>query len=171
MCIAVHLEEPMIRSASSSDADAIAQIYNHYILNAIATFEEEAIAPSVMAERMAEVQKSGLPWLVLEQEGQVLGYAYASKWKDRSAYRFAAVCSVYLAPGQAGQGYGTQLYEPLFAALRAGGFHTVIAIITLPNPASVALHERFGLRKVAHFTEVGFKFGRWIDVGYWQRLL
>jgi L-amino acid N-acyltransferase YncA len=161
----------MIRSATQSDAAALAQIYNHYILNTIITFEEEAISASEMAERIAEVQKYTLPWLVLEEGEVLLGYAYASRWKARSAYRFSVETTVYLAQGQGGHGYGTQLYARLFAELAACGVHAAIGGIALPNPASVALHEHFGMDKIAHFKEVGFKFGQWIDVAYWQKLL
>lgn len=105
------------------------------------------------------------------RDGDVIGYAYASKWKGRCAYRFAVETSVYVDSSARGAGVGTVLYEALFAALRGRGIHAAIGGIALPNEASIALHERFGMKKVAHFEQVGFKFGRWIDVGYWQRLL
>lgn len=161
----------MIRTATAGDADAIARIYNHYVANTIITFEEQAVSSEEMAARIAEVAAASLPWLVAEQDGRVVGYAYASKWKGRCAYRFSAECTVYLDPDCVGRGYGTQLYESLFAALRERGMHAVIGGVALPNPASVALHERMGMRKVAHFREVGYKFDRWIDVGYWQATL
>jgi phosphinothricin acetyltransferase len=158
----------VIRSATSSDADSIARIYNHYILNTIITFEEQTVSAQEIAGRIAEANSASLPWLVAEQDGQIVGYAYASKWKGRSAYRFSVESSAYLDPNAVGNGYGTKLYEHLFASLRECGIHLVIGGIALPNPASVALHEKFGLKKVAHFNEVGFKFEKWIDVGYWQ---
>ena len=161
----------MIRTATAGDADAIARIYNHYVANTIITFEEQAVSSEEMAARIAEVAAASLPWLVAEQDGRVVGYAYASKWKGRCAYRFSAECTVYLDPDCVGRGYGTQLYESLFAALRERGMHAVIGGVALPNPASVALHEKLGMRKVAQFGEVGYKFDRWIDVGYWQATL
>lgn len=161
----------MIRTATAGDADAIARIYNHYVANTIITFEEQAVSSEEMAARIAEVAAASPPWLVAEQDGRVVGYAYASKWKGRCAYRFSAECTVYLDPDCVGRGYGTQLYESLFAALRERGMHAVIGGVALPNPASVALHEKLGMRKVAHFGEVGYKFERWIDVGYWQATL
>jgi phosphinothricin acetyltransferase len=161
----------VIRSATTSDADSIARIYNHYILNTIITFEEQAVAAQEIAERIGEVTSLSLPWLVAENAGQVVGYAYAAKWKGRCAYRFSVESTVYLDPAFVTRGYGTQLYEHLFASLKTCGMHVVIGGIALPNPASVALHEKLGLRKVAHFSEVGFKFGQWIDVGYWQATL
>ena len=120
---------------------------------------------------MRAVLSGGLPWLVAEQDGRVLGYAYAGPWKSRAAYRFAVEVTVYLAPGFTRRGWGTRLCEELFARLRERGVHTVVGGIALPNDASVALHERLGMVKVAHFREIGFKLGRWIDVGYWQRTL
>jgi L-amino acid N-acyltransferase YncA len=158
----------MIRSASEADAEAIARIYNPYVANTTITFEEQAVSAEEMAERILSVTASDLPWLVLEQGGRLAGYAYATKWKERAAYRFTAESTIYLAAGLGGGGLGTKLYEALWAQLKERGFHAVIGVIALPNPASVALHEKFGMTKAAHFKEVGFKFGRWIDVGYWE---
>jgi phosphinothricin acetyltransferase len=124
-----------------------------------------------MAKRIADLQSQTLPWLVAEKDGSVIGFAYATPWKTRSAYRFSVEITVYLAPGHGRNGVGSALYQQLFEHLRARGAHSVIGGIALPNDASVALHEKFGLSKVAHFHEVGFKFGRWIDVGYWQLTL
>jgi phosphinothricin acetyltransferase len=123
-----------------------------------------------MAARLAAVEAAGLPWLVGEQEGAVVGYACATPWKGRSAYRFTVEVSVYLDPSCTGRGWGTRLYERLFERLARRGIHAAIGGIALPNDASVALHEKLGMAKVAHFRETGFKLGRWIDVGYWQRL-
>lgn len=158
----------MIRPALVSDADAIARIYNHYIRNTAITFEEMPVSAQEMVARIAELDAASLPWLVMEQDEQVIGYAYASKWKGRCAYRFSVESTVYLDPAHTGGGLGTSLYAALFAALRDRGMHVVIGGIALPNAASVALHEKLGLQKVAHFKEVGFKFEQWIDVGYWQ---
>ncbi|WEF34565.1 arsinothricin resistance N-acetyltransferase ArsN1 family B [Pseudoduganella chitinolytica] len=161
----------LIRDATALDAAAIAAIYNPYILDSTISFEEEAVTADDMATRMAAVQEDGLPWLVLEREGAVAGYAYATKWRVRHAYRFSVETTVYLAPAHAGRGGGSALYTALLERLRAAGCHLAIGGIAQPNAASVALHERMGYRKVAHFGEVGFKFGRWIDVGYWERRL
>jgi phosphinothricin acetyltransferase len=161
----------MIRAATSADADAIAGIYNHYITHTIVTFEEEVLAAAEIARRMEEVSTASLPWLVAEQDGRVVGYAYASRWRSRIGYRFATEITVYLDPALPGRGIGSSLYGRLLPLLQERGLHAVIGGIALPNPASVALHEKFGLEKVAHFKEVGFKFDRWIDVGYWQRVL
>ena len=149
----------------------MARIYNHYIRETVVTFEEEPLSASEIARRIEEVQRASLHWLVAERDGNVLGYAYAGKWNRRTAYRFAVEVTVYIDPDHVGRGLGSRLYRQLFALLERQGIHAVIGGIALPNEASVALHEKFGLQKVAHFKEVGFKFNRWIDVGYWQRFL
>ena len=124
-----------------------------------------------MARRMGEVLAASFPWLVAEEGGRLSGYAYAAPWKARSGYRHSAEITVYLDPDHGGRGIGSALYQALFPQLQDRRIHAVMGGIALPNQASVALHEKFGLRKVAHFEAVGFKFDRWIDVGYWQRLL
>lgn len=160
-----------IRDANVRDAESITSIYNHFVLTTSISFEEAEVPVIEMAGRIADLQASGLPWLVAEQDGVVAGYAYATKWRVRHAYRFSVETSAYLAPDQAGKGIGTALYEALLTRLRDGGFHLAIGGIALPNAASVALHEKFGFEKVAHFREVGFKFDQWTDVGYWQLAL
>lgn len=157
-----------IRDAVATDAEAIVAIYNHYVLNTEISFEEAAVTGQEMARRIAEVQDGELPWLVLEDNGVLAGYAYATKWRVRHAYRFSVECSVYLAPACARKGYGTAIYTALFERLRSAGRQIAIGGIALPNASSIALHEKMGFEKVAHFQQVGFKFNRWIDVGYWQ---
>lgn len=157
-----------IRNAIGDDAAFITSIYNHFVLTTSISFEEAAVPAPEMAQRIADVQAAGLPWLVAEVDGVIAGYAYATKWRVRHAYRFSVETSVYLAPESAGKGIGTTLYRVLLDQLRSGGSHLAIGGIALPNAASVALHEKLGFEKVAHFKEVGFKFGRWTDVGYWQ---
>jgi L-amino acid N-acyltransferase YncA len=161
----------VIRDAAAADAAAIARIYNHYVLHSIATFEEEAVPADEIVKRLEEVRESQLPWIVAEREGSVVGYAYASKWKGRCAYRYSTEVTVYLAHDQGGRGIGSDLYGRLFPMLEERKLHAAMGGISLPNPASVALHEKFGMEKVAHFKEVGYKFDRWIDVGYWARIL
>lgn len=160
----------MLRPVHPDDASLIAEIYNHYIRHSPATFEEVLIAPEEMSLRIANISKN-FPWLVLEEEGKILGYSYASKWRERSAYRYSVEGTVYLHPSSVGKGVGSQLFAALLADLREREFHCVMGGISLPNPASIALLEKFGARQVAHFREVGYKFGQWIDVGYWQLLL
>jgi L-amino acid N-acyltransferase YncA len=158
----------MIRAATESDAQAIADIYNYYIANTVVTFEEQAISKNDILERMEKITGASLPWLVAEDGGVVIGYAYAGKWNVRSAYRHTVESTVYLSNSSVAKGWGTRLYQALFDTLRHKSIHVVIGGITLPNPASVALHEKFGMKQVAHFPEVGLKFGKWLDVGYWQ---
>ena len=160
-----------IRPATTADASRICTIYNHYVATTTISFEEDLVSEDDMARRIADVNAAGLPWLVLSLDGKVAGYAYATKWRARAAYRHSVESSVYLDPDLHGQGWGARLYRHLIDALRACELRTVIAGIAQPNDRSVALHERLGFRKVAHFSEVGFKFGRWIDVGYWQMSL
>lgn len=161
----------IIREAKKDDSAAIVAIYNHFIVNTAITFEEQAITSSDMAQRIADVQNGDLPWLVAEHDGVVIGYTYATKWRVRHAYRFSVESTVYLAPSHAGKGIGTLLYKALLKRLSEQGYHLVIGGIAQPNPASVALHEALGFQEVAKFKEVGFKFGDWVDVGYWQLML
>ncbi len=161
----------MIRSATPVDGDALAAIYNPYILKSVITFEEERVTAADMAQRVDEVRSASLPWLVALAPGGVVAYAYASKWKGRCAYRHSAEVSVYVDEAHTRQGLGRRLYQALLDDLRQKNFHVAIGGIALPNAASVKLHEDFGFEKAAHFAEVGYKFGRWIDVGYWQLML
>jgi phosphinothricin acetyltransferase len=160
----------MIRPAHPADAPAIAAVYNHYVLHTPITFEEEAVSGDEIVARLQEVQ-AGLPWLVAEHEGVVIGYAYASRWKSRCAYRYAVETTVYVDQAARGAGVGSKLYQALVGDLRGRSMHSLIGGIALPNAASVALHEKFGFRKVAHFEQVGWKFKQWIDVGYWELIL
>lgn len=161
----------MIRPATLDDCEAIAGIYDYYVRETVVTFEETSVSGSETANRMEKVQGFGLPYLVLEQDEQVRGYAYAGRWHERSAYRFSAETTIYLDPHQVGRGLGTALYATLLEQLRERRLHTAIGSIALPNPGSIALHEKLGFRQVAHHIEVGFKHDRWIDVGHWQLLL
>ncbi len=163
-------ESPALRDATQADAAAIAAIYNHYVVATSISMESDPVGAEEMAQRIAAVQEGGLPWLVLAADGVTAGYTYASKWKPRPGYRNSVETSIYVDAGQCGLGYGLVLYQALFARLE-GRFHTAIGGIALPNPASIALHERLGFRQVACFREVGQKFGAWVDVGYWQRTL
>ncbi len=157
---------PTIRDCLDADVPRVCDIYNHYVRETVVTFEETPIPATEMARRITEVRKR-FPWLVIESEGVVAGYAYASLWKTRSAYRFAVESTIYLAADALGRGLGTTLYSTLLAALPKCDAHRVLGCIALPNEASVALHEKLGFRKIGIFDEVGRKLGRWVDVGYW----
>jgi phosphinothricin acetyltransferase len=160
-----------LRDASLEDAAQIVSIYNHYVLNTVISMEYETVTPADMAQRIRDVQSTGLPWLVLLDGENIIGYAYASKWRARFGYRHSVESSVYLAPEQQRRGLGGLLYRRLLERLREQGCHAVMGGIALPNPGSVALHEKLGFDQVAHFREVGRKFDRWVDVGYWQLTL
>ena len=160
----------MIRDVSKEDAGMLCSIYNHYVLHSIATFDLHPLSAGDMQQRIESICRD-FPWLVFEQEGEILGYAHASRWKSRPAYHCTAEVTVYTAPGKGGQGIGERLYRHLITEMAGRGFHSLLAGIALPNPASIALHEKLGFEKAAHLKEVGWKSGRWIDVGYWELLL
>ena len=160
----------MLRQCTSRDAAQICDIYNYYVRETVVTFEESPVLEVDMARRIAEITPR-LPWLVWEVDGKILGYAYATPWKVRAAYRHSVESSIYLAQQATGRGLGSRLYAALITELRQRRLHCVIGGAALPNPASVALHEKLGFSKVAEFKEVGFKFGRWIDVAYWELML
>ena len=160
----------IIRPAESHDAVAVAEIYNHYVRTSHATFELDEITSDTMLGRMSGGWAMNYPFFVAVDD-HLIGYASGHQFKQREAYLHSIEISIYLRPGRERTGIGTLLYQSLFAAIRDSSFHSVIAGISLPNDASIRLHERFGMKKIAHFREVGFKFGRWIDVGYWQLVL
>ena len=157
----------MIRPVVAADAPSICEIYNHHVRGTIVTFEEQPVADDEMARRIAETSII-YPWLVSEVAGSIAGYSYASSWKRRSAYRFAIESTIYMATQFAGRGLGSELYRALIAEMRSCGLHCAIGGISLPNPASIALHEKLGFKHIGHFREVGWKFGKWVDVGYWE---
>jgi phosphinothricin acetyltransferase len=162
----------IVRPVAPADTPALTDIYNHYVTTSIVTFEEQPVTTGEFRERVDDVLGRGLPWLVAEIGDFVAGYAYASPWKARAAYRHSVESTVYVAPTATGRGIGSALYEALFGKLRAHGkIHAVMGGIALPNDASIRLHEKAGMKKIAHFEQVGFKFGKWVDVAYWQRVL
>ncbi|MCE3259315.1 MAG: phosphinothricin acetyltransferase [Bacteroidetes bacterium] len=160
----------MIRPARAGDATQIADIYNYYILNTTVTFEEQPVPPETMQSRIEEVMQRH-PWLVFEEDGEVIGYSYATPWKPRAAYRHSVETSVYLRRGASGKGIGSALYSELLLRLGESDIHGVIGGMALPNDECIALHKKFDFVQVAHFKEVGFKFGKWVDVVYYEKLL
>lgn len=160
----------MIRTAKTEDAAGIAEIYNYYIGNTDITFETNLVPEMEMRDRIRAVSEK-YPFLVYEDAGRIRGYCYASGWKKREAYRHTVESTIYTDRAYHGKGTGTMLMDALVGELRRMPVHAVIACITIPNPQSVKLHEKFGFRQVSEFKEVGYKFGRWIDVGDWQLLL
>lgn len=164
-------ESIRVRDAVAADAARIASIYNYYISNTIITFEVKEITEAMIVDRLHHVLADGFPWIVLEIDQTIVGYAYATKFRDREAYRYTAESTVYLDPKQTGRGYGARLYRELLDRLKGMGIHVVIGVVSLPNPASIRLHEALGFKQTAHLQQVGFKFGQWIDVGDWQVIL
>lgn len=160
----------MIRPVQLSDAEKICTIYNVYVENSRSTFEENPVYVDEMVSRIQKNTKN-YPWLVYEQEGDVIGYTYATQWKERAAYRHTVETGIYLDSNHLGKGVGSSLKGAMIEKLREQSFHTVISGIALPNPASIAMCEKFGFKKIAHFNEVGFKLKKWVDVGYWQLIL
>lgn len=159
-----------VRPCTLNDAPSVCAIYNHYIAHTVITFEESPVSVADMQQRILNIQAS-YPWLVYEEQGMLQGYAYACKWKDRSAYKHTAEITVYLHPEYTKKGLGSILYQALIEQLAQKNIHVLLACIAIPNTASEKLHNRFGFRQVAHMREVGFKFGRWLDIGYWQKTL
>jgi len=165
----------MLRDAvPMEDAARLAEIYNFYIETDTATFEVDPIGEAIMASRVAAVQAAGLPYLVATDVLGVVGYAYASPFHERAAYAHTLNCSVYVDRRSRGEGIGRQLYQELLRRVAGvsdgphAPVHSLVAGIALPNDASVALHEALGFRHKGTIAEVGRKFDRWIDVGYWQ---
>ena len=160
----------MIRNIATKDIPQICSIYNYYVLHTNASFETEPLSQLDMENRVLEFTRD-YPWLVVEQQGSVLGYCYASKWRPRAAYRYTIEVTVYLERHHLGKGFGKQLYQELFSQLKAMGIHSLIATIAIPNENSQALHESLGFKQVALFKDMGYKLDQWIDVGYWQLML
>jgi L-amino acid N-acyltransferase YncA len=156
-----------IRAVTRDDAAAIAAIYAHYVTETVATFEEEAPDAAEMARRIATVVPA-YPWLVAESGDAMLGYAYGRPYHTRAAYRWTCEAGIYLAHDQRARGVGTPLYEALLDDLTDRGFVAAIAAITVPNPQSERFHEKLGFEKVGVMEKIGFKRGKWRDVGYWQ---
>ncbi len=161
------MESLQIRQASPLDTQRICEIYNWYVLNTIITFELEPISESEMAERIAQKLKK-YDWLVGEYEQKIVGYAYTGSFRARAAYDHSTELSVYLDHTKTGQGFGVMLYQAMIDRCRELGFKELIGGVALPNETSVKLHERLGFQKIGVFPRVGFKFDRYIDVGFWQ---
>lgn len=156
-----------IRCVNASDASAICAIYNPYVRDTVITFEYELVSDAAMAARIHEYTRL-YPWFVAEVDGTVVAYAYATRWRTRAAYDHALESTIYVDENFIGRGIAKPLYVELLRELQSRGVHAVVGCIALPNDASIALHEKCGFVKVAHFPQVGRKFERWVDVGFWQ---
>ena len=159
-----------IRNVRLEDRDIITEIYNYYVENTIITFDEELYTPEDMAHKI-ETIIGEYPFIVLEEEGSVIGYAYGSRYRPKNAYRFTVEVTIYLKSVLTGRGYGSMVFERLLVLLKEAGYHNCVGVLGLPNPKSQSLHEKFMFKKIGHQSEAGFKFDRWIDVGFWERIL
>jgi phosphinothricin acetyltransferase len=159
-----------VRDASAADAEACAAIYAPYVTDSAITFEIDPPGAAEMAERITQAQSTHA-WLVAEDDGRVVGYAYGGPMKPRAAYRWSCEVSVYLEPGRRRTGAGRALYEALFTRLTARGYRTAVAGMTLPNPASEGLHKSLGFEPIGTYRNIGWKLNNWHDVAWVQRPL
>jgi phosphinothricin acetyltransferase len=157
----------MIRPVKISDAQSILDIYNHYVLNTVVTFDLEALSLNDFKAKINSIVPQ-YPFLVFEENNEILGYAYGSKFRPKPAYNQTVESTVYVKQGEHGKQIGTRLYAELLRLLKLDNCHVVLGVLTLPNENSVKLHEKFGFKQVAHLKEVGLKFVTWQDVGIWQ---
>lgn len=160
-----------IRDAAEADAEAIASIYGHHVLNGTASYDLEPPPPEFHRSKIRRIAGASWPFLVAEVDGEVAGYAYVTQFRDRAAYRFTAEDSIYVHPQRMGRGVGKALLAELLERAARYGFRTVIAVIGGAEPASIALHTGLGFREAGRLNAVGFKFGRWLDSVYMQREL
>ena len=156
-----------IRLANIADGAAVAAIYGPYCDSTVISFEETAPTADEMARRIASIGATR-PWILLEDNGLIVGYAYASAHHERAAYRWSVSTAIYISRDRHRRGAGRALYTTLFALLRALGYCQATAGITLPNPASVGLHTAFGFAPVGVYRQIGYKMGDWHDVGWYQ---
>ena len=160
----------MIHPVQSSDATAIARIYQHYVTHTTISFETEPPSPEDIAARIQKIIARH-SWLVYESEGALLGYAYTSTFRERPAYQSTVEATIYLDQAAIGRGLGRILYQALLDDAATKGYREALGVIALPNERSIRLHEKLGFVKVAHLEKIGYKFDRWIDVGIWQKHL
>lgn len=158
-----------IRKVELNDAAQIAEIYNYYISNTHHTFETEELSADEMRERISTIYEN-YPYLVAEIDGEIQGYVYAAQFRLRQAYKYAVEASIYVRNQRKQKGIGSELYRKFLDELQETDIHTILAGISLPNDASIRFHEKLGYEKVAHFREIGYKLGRWVDVGFWEKL-
>lgn len=163
------MADPILRKFSWSDIPAITAIYKHYVDETVITFDTEAPSEAAMAEKFGHLIDLGHPLIVVEDAGKTVGYAYASFYRPRAAWRFTAEDSIYLAPDQVGKGLGGRLLTALMEQSKAAGFRQMLAVITAERANSVRVHEKQGFALVGKYEAVGFKFDRWLDVVHLQK--
>ena len=165
------MSDLVIRPYSPADIPAVTRIYGHYVRDTVITFETEEPGEAEMAKRFATISGKGHPLLIAEQDGAVIGYAYASTYRPREAYRFTCEDSIYLAPDAVGQGLGGKLLARLIEDSAKAGLKQMLAVITAERANSIRLHEKHGFRFIGRYEALGFKFDRWLDIVHMQRAL
>lgn len=165
------MSDYLLRPFQWSDVPAITAIYWHYVENTAITFDTEAPGEEAIAEKYAGLKKLGHPLIIAEREGKLAGYAYASFYRPRAAYRFTCEDSIYLDPAETGRGLGRVMLTELLAQSKAFGFRQMLAVITADTANSIAIHEKFGFERVGYYNQVGFKFDRWHDIVHLQKAL
>jgi len=165
------IDKPRVRAAVLADAAAITQIYAHHVLHGTATYDTKPPPIGAMRDKVEHALANGWPFLVAEEGGKVVGYAYAMQFRDRAAYAYACENSIYIRADRLGRGIGRQLLTELIARAGAPGFRQMVAVIGGAEPASVALHAGLGFKEVGRLNAVGWKHGRWLDSLYMQRAL
>ena len=158
----------MIRGFQDSDLKAVTTIFNHYVENATCTFQLKPFSLDEIRQKAQTIQKT-YPFLVMEQDNQIIGFAYGARWREKQAYDLSVETTIYMTPQNQTKGLGKQLYKTLIDKLGNDGFHLIVACLTLPNDPSIRLHEKLGFTKVGEFTQAGFKFNKWHNVGFWQK--
>ena len=157
----------MIRPLQSKDTRALLDIYNYYVLNTTVTFDIELLSIETFESKINHI-KADYPFIVFEENEVILGYAYGSRFRPKPAYDYVVEATVYIKHTAQGKQIGSKLYQELIAQLRQTNRHTVLGVLTVPNEASVKLHEKFGFEQVAYLKEVGLKFGEWQNAAIWQ---
>lgn len=157
----------MMRPVTVADAQQLVAIYNYYVIHSIVTLDLVPFSAEDFEEKISTIS-SQFPFIVYEENDEILGYAYASTFRTKPAYNKTVELTIYLKHNTLGKQIGKKMYSELIQQLKAENYHVLIGGLTLPNDASVKLHEGFGFEKVAHFKEVGYKFDKWHDVGFWQ---
>lgn len=157
----------MLRHFTKDDIAALLDIYNYYVTNTVATFDIKPLKLQTFEKKLNDIN-SKYPFLIFEEEKQILGFAYASKFRPKPAYKFTVEATVYVKHTAHGKHIGSQLYKALIHELKQTDTHTILGVLTLPNEASIKLHQKFGFEEVAHLKELGYKFGAWHNVAIYQ---
>lgn len=163
--------ELVIRDANEADAEAVQAIYAHHVLNGTASYDIEPPSVDYIRDKIRQIREAGWPFVIGELEGEVAGYAYATQFRDREAYRFTAEDSIYVHPQMTGRGVGKRLLKSLLERSAESDFRTIVAVIGGAEPASVAVHSALGFEEVGRLKAVGWKKERWLDSVYMQRTI